>query len=498
MKVTTEKIEGSRVRLDVESPKEVVEEALDSAYKKVVKRVNIPGFRRGKAPKSLVARYYLSELYDEAVKQAIPTEYLKAVEEAKIEPVDDPEFSDVHFVEGEPLTFRATVYVYPDVKLEEYNDISVAFEMPTVSEEDIDKQIEVLKERMAELRPLQDDTLLEAGHYATCHVKSLDEGEGEGEKSQEPGEDVLHLDEELNYLEVGHDYPLIPGLGDALIGMKKGETRVFDALHPIEGEEARTARYQIEVKETYEKQVPCSTDEIATSLGKGSFEEVREEVKHGILEFRIRMAREEHLQKVQDELLKRGLFEIPEVMIAERAQVLLERLEDRLKESGIDIQTYLEYTDKPWEDLRRELMEEAEKDLRLDLVLDAISEKENIPVPEDAVDKIVEGIAAEIQKDPAVVRTTLEMRGALENLRNEVRRGRALNIIAERAALNAGTELPKEEEGHAETSEGLDVLGESEPEPSPETSPETEAKDEEDAPETEKKDGEPVEESLDN
>ena len=153
----------------------------------------------------------------------------------------------------------------------------------------------------------------------------------------------------------------------------------------------------------------------------------------------------------------------------------------------IDIQTYLEYTQKPWEDLRRELMEEAEKDLRLDLVLDVISEKENIPVPEETVDKIVEGIAAEIQKDPAVVRTTLEMRGALENLRNEVRRGRALSIIAERAALNAGTELPKEEE-HVEISET--------PKPSDEHEPES--YEEKDVPEkTEKEDTEPVEESLD-
>jgi len=103
VKVTTEKMEGSRVLLEVESPEQVVEEALDSAYRKIVKRVEIPGFRRGKAPKSLVARYYASELYDEAIRQAVSEEYLKAVEEAEIQPVDDPEFSDIHFVEGESL-----------------------------------------------------------------------------------------------------------------------------------------------------------------------------------------------------------------------------------------------------------------------------------------------------------------------------------------------------------------------------------------------------------
>ena len=145
MKVTTEKMEGSRVLLEVESPEQVVEEALDSAYRKIVKRVEIPGFRRGKAPKSLVARYYASELYDEAIRQAVSEEYLKAVEEAEIQPVDDPEFSDIHFVEGESLRFKASVQVYPEVELEEYNDIAIPFEMPTVSEEDVDEQIEMLK-----------------------------------------------------------------------------------------------------------------------------------------------------------------------------------------------------------------------------------------------------------------------------------------------------------------------------------------------------------------
>ena len=205
MKVTTEKMEGSRVLLEVESPEQVVEEALDSAYRKIVKRVEIPGFRRGKAPKSLVARYYASELYDEAIRQAVSEEYLKAVEEAEIQPVDDPEFSDIHFVEGESLRFKASVQVYPEVELEEYNDIAIPFEMPTVSEEDVDEQIEMLKERMAELRPLEGDLVLEPGHYATCHIKTIDAHDDDSLHLQ------LDIDEDLNYLEVGHEYPVIPG-----------------------------------------------------------------------------------------------------------------------------------------------------------------------------------------------------------------------------------------------------------------------------------------------
>ena len=99
MKVTTEKLEGSRIALEVECPSDVVEEALKSAYRRLVRRVTIPGFRRGKAPRSLVQRYYGAELFDEAVNEAVPQQYMKAVEETGIIPVDDPEFADIHFVE---------------------------------------------------------------------------------------------------------------------------------------------------------------------------------------------------------------------------------------------------------------------------------------------------------------------------------------------------------------------------------------------------------------
>ena len=156
MKVTTEKLEGSKVSLEVECSHEVVDEALASAYKKVVRKATIPGFRRGKAPRNLVERFYGAELYDEAMQEVLPREYFKAVEEAKLDPVDDPEFSDIHFVKGEPLRFKATVYVMPEVKLEDYSSISVPFEDPSVSDEDVDKQIDMLKERMAELRPMED------------------------------------------------------------------------------------------------------------------------------------------------------------------------------------------------------------------------------------------------------------------------------------------------------------------------------------------------------
>ncbi|NLA59789.1 MAG: trigger factor family protein [Firmicutes bacterium] len=168
MKVTSEKIEGSRVVLTIEAPASVVDEALDKAYKSVVKRVNVPGFRRGKAPRFILERHVGKDvLYEEAMKEVLPEQYEKAVEETKIEPVSEPEFDEVNFKQGEPLKLKATVYVRPEVKLDDYDELSVPYEVQEVTGEDVDQQISFLRERMARLDPLAEDEALDKGDYAT-------------------------------------------------------------------------------------------------------------------------------------------------------------------------------------------------------------------------------------------------------------------------------------------------------------------------------------------
>ena len=442
MKVTTERLEGSRVSLEVEAPKEVVDQALQKAYRKVVREVNVPGFRRGKAPRSILERYYGKEiLYDEAIRQVLPEQYVEAVKQANIEPVDDPEFTDVYFREGEPFRFKAVVYVRPEVQLQDYNDIAVPFETPTVSEEDIDKQLEILKERMAELRPLEEGTALKEGHYATCRVKGI-----------EGGDVKVEFDDDLSYVEVGRDYSFIPGLGQALIDMKKGDVKEFSGKYPgKEGEEPKEARFQVEVKEVYEKLVPKDAEEVAKNLGKGSSQEVRDEIRKNLLEVRMRMAIEQHLDKVEDALLEKAQVEIPKVMIDRRVGELLERLERRLRESDATLEQYLESSGQSMEDLMAELKKEAEKDVKRKLVLEAVAQKENVEVAEETVDKMVEAIAKDTGRDSKAVKTTLELRGTLEDMKRQLGRLEALKLIARRAAEKAGTPLPADEEKKTST-----------------------------------------------
>lgn len=495
MKVSVEKLEGSRVSLEVKTPRQEVDEALERAFRRLVKQVNIPGFRRGKAPRTVFERFYGKEsLVEEALRELLPREYDKAVEETHIEPVDEPEFKDAN-VDEEGLTFKAVVYVKPEVKLEGYNELKIPFESPKeVTDEDVQKQVEQLRERMAELVPLSPDVPLESGNYATIHVKAV-----------EGGDVKSTLDTDLSYYQVGSENPLLPGLGKALVGMKKGEVKQFDSRFKIgktdgeqksdesgepkenepvaddnENSRAETdgtnsdaaasdltkaaeekevsVRLEVEVKEAYVKKLPENDEDLAKSLGKTSIDEVREDIKKSLTNLRLSVARDQYLRKVEEELGKMAEIEtIPEAMIQRRADELLQRFQNRLAESGTDLENYLAAAKQTPEELMNQIRKDAETDVRNDLILDYIVEKEKIEAPETRVNSVVEAIAKEMGRDEKTVRTTLEIRGGLEDIKRQISRMEALEKVAKEAAKNAGTEFPedpedKEQEVAAQTS----------------------------------------------
>lgn len=481
MKVNAEKIEGSRVVLTIETPASVVDEALDKAYKSVVKRVNVPGFRRGKAPRFILERHVGKEaLYEEAMREVLPAQYEQAVQETKIEPVGEPEFDEVNFKQGEPLTLKATVYVRPEVTLDDYEELAVPYEVQPVTDEDVDQQVAFLRERIARLTPLSDDQALEKGDYATCHVKGIAGGSIEAD-----------IDQDLSYAEVGGEYGIIPGLSEALTGMKKGETKEFTGTYPAkEGEEPRTAKFSVEVKECYRKHTP-SDEELVKNLAKENLDEVKEDIRKRVTAMREDLARRAHSQKVEEAVLSKATVEIPAVMIEQREQELLGRFADRLKEANMDLDTYLKSTGKTVDDLRKDLHEEAEKDVRRDLVLDAIADKENTQVPEEAVNQVVEAFARQTGSDTDTIKTTLQFRGALDGIVRDLRRLEVLKKLTVKAAEKAGTPLPLEEKKAEEVDEDGKAADEDAQAAAPGEAAEVEPLPDEKRPQSEDEDPEP-------
>ncbi len=463
MKASILKKEGSTVTLEVEAPATVVEEAYNKAYRQVVNRVNIPGFRKGKAPRHILERFYGAELIkEEAIREVLPKHYLQAVEDTAIEPVDDPEFDDIEFDLGKPLKFTAAVQVRPEVELGDYNDISVAFQAPSVTKEEVDYQFNLLLDRMAELRPLEEGATVEEGNYANCHVKGLG-------GSDNP---LANMDDDLTYIEAGKPVGLLPGLSQALVGMKLGESKQFSAEFSLPKEEtpeepqetaesaeaaeavdssdepapeAEPAKveFMVTLNEAYQKHLP-EMEEFLKTIGHENDENAKKDLEERILKMRMDTARRLHTDEVEAKLVEMSSVDIPKAMIDHKAQTILERFAARLKDQGTDVDSYMKSSGRTPEDMRTEIEAQAAKEVKSELVLDAVASKEEIEVPEEMVDSVLESLAREANTEVGAMKTTLDVRGALEGLRKDLLRSHTLQKLVAEAASRAGTPLPEE------------------------------------------------------
>ena len=220
----------------------------------------------------------------------------------------------------------------------------------------------------------------------------------ENDVSDENADGVL--DEQFNYLEVGQKHPRVPGLDEALIGMKKGEVKRFEHPASSDDESGSSAnQFEVKVNEVYERYLPDDIEEVARNFGKTSKEELREEIRKQLEEIKIKTAKQSHLAKVEDAVVDMAHCDIPGAMINTRAQTLLEDFAKRLSDAGITLDNYFASTQTKWDEFESELKKQAQKEVRRELVLDAIAQKENTPVPEHSLNEVLNGLALEMDQN---------------------------------------------------------------------------------------------------
>lgn len=483
MNVSKQELPGSLVEITVEETPEFVSEALDKAYRRLVKRVDVPGWRRGKAPRHILERYVGKRaLCEEAERDAVPELYERAKQELNLDVVGEPEFKDISLEPGEPLRFKAVVPVRPKAQPGDYKSMAIPFPEITVSREEVEEGINRTRESLAHLDILPAGQPLKEGDYARVHVKGLEGGEGS-----------VELDRDLDLVKVGsEEHPLIPGLAAALVGMKKGESREFtgkylvrarsseetaqaqpvaegatagkeirvskpegkpqgaepESAEPGEGitqkGETRTVevRFQVEVLEAYAKHMPTD-EEFLGEVGKPSMEEMEKDMESFIKSQKLERAWRAHTEKVEDALLEKGSVEIPEVMVENRTRTLLDDFLRDLEKMGVKPEDYLRRTGLTWETIVSDLKERAKRQLKIELVLDAIAENEGIQADEEQVKAVVSGIAKDTGRDEDTVKATLEMRGVMDGVKKELTRSQTLRKIALEAAERAGKPVPQ-------------------------------------------------------
>lgn len=421
MSAKWEKQEGNQGVLTFEVDAEKFNEGLDAAFKKVVKTVSVPGFRKGKMPRAMFEkRFGVESLYQDAIDILLPEAYTNAIEEAGIEPVDRPEIDVEQVEKGKALIFKATVTVKPEVKLGQYKGIEVEKINTEVTEEDVNQELTSLQERHAEL--VIKETAAENGDTVVMDFEGFVDGEAfEGGQAD-------------NYsLELGSGQ-FIPGFEEQLVGTAAGEEKAVEVTFPEDYHAAelagKKAVFKVKVHEVKGKELPELDDEFAKDADDEveTLDALKEKIKTRLEESKKHEAEHTVRDTVVEKAAENAEIDLPAIMIDNEVDRMMQEFEQRLQMQGMNLELYFQFSGQDESALREQMKEEAEKRVRMNLTLEAIAKAENIEVSLEEMD-------AELNKMSEMYNMPVEnitaALGSLEGLKADVQVRKALDFLVE-------------------------------------------------------------------
>jgi trigger factor len=421
MKVDVESLEACKRRLSVEAPLDVVDKAWERAYTRVQKQASLPGFRKGHVPRSLVKLHFADDVRREVAERLIPDLYRQAVSEAKLEPVNEPDLSDVRLEEGTPLSFKAVVEIRPTITLGEYKDLDIEHAPTPVPDDNVDTTLEQMREQHAELRSVE--RAAAPGDVAIVDYTLTPEG--------------LEPSHESGYAFPIGEGAVLPEIDQAVVGMQAGEEREvgvrFSAEHRREELRGKSGRATVKLTEVKQKVLPLLDDDFAKQLGEfETLDGLRAEVRR---QLESRREREDKLAlegKVVDALLARHEFSVPDAMVMRQLQHQVEHTRERLRRQGVDPDRIQWDYDKLITDLRPG----AERAVRRALLLEAISDSETIGPTDADVEAEIEKLATASRRPAPAVRRMMEKSGDLDALRSGLREQQTLDFLIRHATVH--------------------------------------------------------------
>src|SRR5438874_373150 len=426
MRSTVEPLEGNKVKVSVEVDEAEFDKAIDAAFRKIARETRIPGFRPGKAPRRILeARLGTDVARQEAMHDALPDFYIQALEEQEVDAIAAPEIEITGGRESGPVQFEAVVEVRPQVSVGGYQGLRVTVPSPDVSDEEVDRQLDRLREQFGELqtvsRPARDGdhVLIDLSGYR--HSEQI-----EG----------LTADDFLYELGSGS---VVPELDEQLRGTKAGDILKFTA--PVPGQEEDVG-FQALVKEVREKILPDVTDEWASEASE--FETV-DELRASITE---RMAAVKRVQAalalreaVVDAVADLVTDEVPEPLVGAEMERRVHDLSHRLQAQGADLAAYLEATGTSQEDFLAGLRDAATKSAKADLAMRAVADAEGLEVSDEDLEGEIAQLAERLETKVPVLRKRVEQAGQLPTVRSDIRKAHALRWLLDHVEI-------VDEEGH--------------------------------------------------
>ncbi|MGH9099675.1 MAG: trigger factor [Acidimicrobiales bacterium] len=415
MRATSEAVEGNKVRLSVEIDETEIADVLGETIRTLSRQARVPGFRPGKVPRQVLEARMggAGALRTEALREAIPDFYARALAESELDPIAPPEIDITSGQEDGALAFDAVVQVRPVVPVPGYAGLKVRVPSPSVSEAEIDAQVDRLRETDAELvevdRPARD------GDHVTIDVHgTLPEG-GEAMSA----EDLLY--------EVGSGR-IVDALDVQLRGAKVGDVLSFDSFAPGTNPEDREVAFRVLLKEVKEKKLPPVSDEWAADASEfATLEDLRADLRERLERVKISVAQLTFRQGALGALAE--LVEddqVPELLVAEEVDRRLQELGSRLQQQGMALAQFLEMTGRKEDQLLESIRLQAREEVKSDLALRSVAEEESLEVSEEELETELAEMASRLHLEPAVVRERLTRAGRIAAVRSEQRKAKAL------------------------------------------------------------------------
>jgi trigger factor len=439
MTANVTKLEDNKVRLDVEVPPEAVRKGVEAKVRELGRKVRVPGFRPGKAPRRVIENHLGRDyIYYEALQDKLPTWYSEAVVETDLRPIDRPEIHfDEPLDEKEGFKFSATVAVRPEATLREYKGVEVPREAIEVADEQVDEQLEQMRGQFATLAAVEDRPL-EEGNFAIIDFR------GEGMSTGEP----LEGGEAEDYmLEVGRG-ELLPDFEQNLVGMRAGERKQFGVTFPVDYAEAplrgQTVLFHVHLKEIKERDLPPLDDEFAKEASEfETLEELRAAIREQLEDAEERRVEGEFRARVLDAVSKGADVEVPEVMVEDKVEEMLGSFERSLRAQGMEPEQYYQIAGTSAQEIKDRVRPDATDTVKKELTLDAVATAEDIRAGEDEVMHQIEHLAEDSDREPHEIAEAMRKNGTYTLLEEEIARAKALDFLAENAAP---APMPEEEE----------------------------------------------------
>ncbi len=426
MNVTVERV-GNDATLKITLPAEEVNKGFKKAVAKIAGQVNIPGFRKGKAPRNIIEIHYGKEAVKQEAFELVANQcYTEALEQEKLIPVSDPKVEDSVFEENKDMELTIKVTLKPEVKLGDYKELHVEKEAVEVTDEAVEEQVQGLRSRHAKMVEAEEGAVIEKGDFAIIDFAGTVDGEpfSGGEGKGYP-------------LEVGSN-SFIPGFEDQLVGLKKGDSTDVDVTFPeeyfVKELAGKQAIFKVNVQDVKRKELPELTDEyVAANSDCKTVEELRASYKERMQKAAENNAQIAYEKALIDLAVANAEFEVPEIMIEDRVTQMIDEMRMSLEARKLTLEQYMQYSGIDMKQLRERQHDAAVENVKTDLVLDAIAKAENIQVSMEDVDSELSAIASQHGATLEDVKKIIKSNGTMGLLLANILRRKAAHVIIDSA-----------------------------------------------------------------